>query len=171
MSHLPDRISNVHIQQVGHYMFGTMVKQIAQKNLLRINKRAGIYFINLQTRGQVNYDGERNGTHWVVLLVGPGWYYYFDSFGFPPPVVILQRLKGFDATWNQDQLQPVGSDLCGFYCIMAIDELLNNGGSVNMKGEILKSNKQKLFTSDTKRNDKLVRRYKNSIYPFYVHQR
>ena len=161
---LPDRISNVDIVELGRSLFGNvMVRQVVQKNMLSINRRAGIYFINLQSRGQRSWDGMTNGTHWTVLLVMPGAYYYFDSFGFMPPEVVERKLQGFDETWNQDCVQPVESDLCGFYCLMAMNELLNNDGVVDMNGSILRRNGRKLFTANIKNNDKLVRRFKNSL--------
>lgn len=161
---LPDRISNVDIIEIARALFGsTMVRQVVQKNLLSINKRAGIYFINLQSKGQRSWDGMTNGTHWTVLLVMPGAYYYFDSFGFQPPTIVDRKLQGFDSTWNQDWVQPLESELCGFYCLMAMNELLNNGGSVDMNGSIIKTNGRKLFTSSLKANDRLVRKFKNSL--------
>lgn len=37
----------------------------------------------------INYDHSKNdGTHWVCLYIENGVSYYFDSFGFPPPLEV-----------------------------------------------------------------------------------
>lgn len=63
-------------------------------------------------------DGE--GTHWVCCFGNE----YFDSFGLPPPDVVVRWMKknGDDVFYNSSKLQKDRSILCGYFCIYYIRE-------------------------------------------------
>ena len=64
----------------------------------------GYYIINL------------NGhSHWTGLLKNGPKFYYFDSFGFPPPQEIEEKVD--DCIWNTKDIQSMASSSCGFYVI------------------------------------------------------
>ena len=78
---------------------GCFIKYELPRKLLN-----GFYIINL------------NGTsHWTALLKNGSEYYYFDSFGFPPPQEVEQRLK--DCIWSTKDIQSLSSSSCGYYVV------------------------------------------------------
>lgn len=79
----------------------------------------------------VNLDDQgRPGTHWVAFHVprtGPNAYYY-DSYGAPPPELVLARLKQSrkHVLYNRVQMQTLGSTACGWYCIAWLRAMRGN---------------------------------------------
>jgi len=64
----------------------------------------GYYIINL------------NGhSHWTGLYKNGPKFYYFDSFGCPPPQEVEEKVD--DCIWNTKDIQSMASSSCGFYCI------------------------------------------------------
>lgn len=105
------------------------------------------YIINLS-------DLERdNGTHWVglVYLSKPNHFYYFDPFGFPPPIEVIEytdRMQDYaDLTWSEDQIQGIKSSHCGLYALYFVQQML--------RGQPFKTFVDQ-FTDDPERNDKIV---------------
>lgn len=79
----------------------------------------GCYIINLQDLFNEE-TGERNdGTHWTGLYVNNNKAYYFDSFGFPSPNIVIQRLKKqkIVCQYNLKEIQNINSSTCGKYVI------------------------------------------------------
>ncbi len=86
---------------------------------LKVNQ---YYCINLHD--EYDEDGQKNdGSHWTGLIVqksGTGSVepVYFDSFGAPPPQIVLDRVK---ANFNQKcpytkkDIQSLMNDACGWY--------------------------------------------------------
>ena len=72
----------------------------------------GWYIINLQDQD------EGNGTHWTCFKYGKTISYY-DPFGFPPPVEVMQLAKG-NINWSSKQVQDEKSTACGYYCIARV---------------------------------------------------
>ena len=60
----------------------------------------------------INLNGQ---SHWTVLLKNGPDFYYFDSFGFPPPQEVEQRLK--DCIWSTKDIQSLSSSSCGYYVV------------------------------------------------------
>ena len=80
-----------------------------------INPEIGCYIINLQ-------DSEiGNGTHWTALVITKRWGIYYDPFGIAIPRPIkhfLSRNKtNIPVYYSPDQIQPLQSVFCGYYCI------------------------------------------------------
>jgi len=94
-----------------------------------------------------------SGTHWVglVYLEKPDDYYYFDPFGFPPPVEVIaftDRMRpDADLTWSEDQIQGIKSSHCGLYALYFVQQML--------RGQPYRTFLDQ-FTDDPKRNDKIV---------------
>ena len=84
------------------------------------------YIINLEN----SYDG--NGTHWTCFKVGGktptdhqgNSIEYYDAFGFPPPIELMNRAKG-SIKWSNKQIQNVKSTACGWYCVGRISSPLS----------------------------------------------
>jgi hypothetical protein len=70
----------------------------------------GWYILNLD-------KASGDGTHWCCWYIGEN-NFYFDSFGFPPPKELEQRLKTF--TYNTKKIQNLNSDSCGWFCLYCI---------------------------------------------------
>lgn len=76
----------------------------------------------------VNMDDSTGpGTHFVAYYNNPKSEYvnYFDSYAVQPPEQIKRYLltSGKKIAWNTSQYQPIGSVLCGYYCIYVLKEL------------------------------------------------
>ena len=70
------------------------------------------YVINMQNHN----DG--NGTHWVCLKTGIPLT-YFDSFGFAPPIEVMEKVKN-GMSFNKREIQDYNSTACGWFCIACI---------------------------------------------------
>lgn len=60
------------------------------------------------------------GIHWVAAYIDPwqrGW--YFDSYGFPPPPILVYFLNARTIYWtfSDTTLQSVTSTTCGYFCL------------------------------------------------------
>lgn len=68
----------------------------------------------------VNLD-DNIGSHWVLMypMKNRKKFYYFDSFGGPPPEV----LDKFVGVWNHLILQHPHSAACGYYVVYMADQL------------------------------------------------
>lgn len=66
----------------------------------------------------VNLDHDPSrGTHWVGFFPDGK---YFDSFGNPPPQEIVDEKKGRVIAWNNQQIQELKSQSCGFWVVFWI---------------------------------------------------
>jgi hypothetical protein len=63
----------------------------------------------------INIGNNKNGTHWTCFWSEKNTYYYFDSFGFPPPLEVLELIQPYD--WNGNIIQDYKRGYCGSYCI------------------------------------------------------
>lgn len=80
------------------------------------------HVINMQS----SQDG--NGTHWVALSPNVrGTWFYFDSFGFPPPVEVEKALLVEEEkptiVYSRSAIQDPRTGGCGQYCLAWIREL------------------------------------------------
>jgi hypothetical protein len=75
------------------------------------------YIMNMESHN----DGD--GTHWTCFKNGKTLEYY-DPFGFPPPMELLERIGKKTVLWNAKQIQDVKSTACGFFCVARITSRL-----------------------------------------------
>lgn len=79
--------------------------------------RKGNYIVNLAS-------SSNPGTHWVAAIIDDKVAYYFDSFGFPPPLEIRKFIKKRRIApikkiiYSNKQIQKLNSNFCGDYCIL-----------------------------------------------------
>ena len=72
-------------------------------------------------------DSLSDGTHWVCYFnnlpsaVDPGQNYYFDSYGLPPPLEIVEYL-GDNLEYNIYQIQKSGQ-ICGHLCLYFLNRI------------------------------------------------
>ena len=71
-------------------------------------------------------DSEGQGTHWVSLYVKGNNCYYFDSFGFEPPVEVINYCAGKEGYFSTYKIQSREEVICGHYAIYVI-YMLNRG--------------------------------------------
>jgi len=83
------------------------------KDELPSKLKNGWYIINLES----HVDG--NGTHWCCFKYGKNLEYY-DPFGFPPPIEVMEHVGKKPILWNAKQIQDVKSTACGFFCVARI---------------------------------------------------
>lgn len=106
----------------GYYMGTFMSNQLPHKI-----KDNGAMIINLE---DVETNG--SGTHWVCCVRKNKKNYYFDSYGVPCDEDVLEmfRKSGGTSVYNDSQLQKLNTVTCGYYTIFFIDNVLENGKSV-----------------------------------------
>jgi hypothetical protein len=116
---------------------------VYMKDQLPDKLERGSYIVNLQS----SKDG--GGTHWVCLYHTPNFSYYYDSFGFVPPLEIQNKIIPY--IYNDMEIQDIDSTACGFYCV-ALVLFLNKKMNIE-RGFIEFIN---LFGKDTERNEAIL---------------
>ena len=116
---------------------------VYMKDQLPDKLERGSYIVNLQS----SKDG--GGTHWVCLYYTPNFSYYYDSFGFVPPLEIQNKIIPY--IYNDMEIQDIDSTACGFYCV-ALVLFLNKKMNIE-RGFIEFIN---LFGKDTERNEAIL---------------
>ena len=104
------------------------------------------YIINLD-------DNKGPGTHWTCIMNFDYNCLYFDSYGILPPLEVVKFMKGSkkECYYNYMQLQGLDSDVCGYWCMYMIDELL--------KGKSFLDTLYKFASRDYAKNDAFVRKH------------
>lgn len=110
------------------------------------------YIVNLENSN----DG--NGTHWTCFRYTPDEIIYFDSYGFYPPIEIMEKSKG-NIIYCSKQIQDINATSCGWYCIGCI---MNSIKSPTMNEEKKFKRYIDMFCNDTRKNDGVLRRYINT---------
>ena len=84
------------------------------------NLQNGAYVINLD-------HSENTGTHWIVAYVKKDEVICFDSFGAEYiPKEIMEKTKNKNIKTNIFRIQDNNSIMCGYFCILFIEYMLNN---------------------------------------------
>lgn len=86
---------------------------IVMKDELPAKLKRGFYVVNLASEADNN-----GGTHWVSFYYSPKCSYYFDSYGFVPPIEVEIKIKPY--IYNDIDIQSYSSTACGFFCIAFI---------------------------------------------------
>ena len=107
--------------------------------------RNGVYVINLD-------HSKNTGTHWIVIFLKKNEVIYFDSFGVEYiPKEIMERIKNKNIKTNIFRIQDNNSIMCGYFCILFIEYMLNNKTLTDFNN---------LFSPwDFKKNDKIIKKY------------
>ena len=85
-------------------------------------------------------DSNGQGTHWVSLYVKGNNCYYFDSFGFEPPLEIKEYCSGKDGYFSTYKIQARDEIICGHYFIYVIQELNKGQSFQNILHELFQIN-------------------------------
>ena len=117
---------------------------VFSKDLLPEKFKNGWYIINMQNHN------EGHGTHWTCFKNTSNNLFYFDSFGFEPP---LQVLKDKDIIWSNKQIQNELSSACGWFCVCCIKyNELSKGSDIDKYKSFLNK-----FSFNTNLNDNLLK--------------
>ena len=124
------------------------------KNVNRFN---GVFSRNnlpkLKNGAYVIYldHSENTGTHWAVLFVKSNEVIYFDSFGIEYiPKEIMEKIKNKNIKTNTFRIQDNNSIMCGYFCILFIEYMLNNKTLTDFINLI--------SLWDLKKNDRVIKR-------------
>ena len=86
----------------------------------------------------INIDHSNNqGTHWCCLFIKNGVSHYFDSFGFSPPLEILDYCKGA-RYYNSFKIQRNEEVICGHFCIYVLYKLSNEYSFYDVLDELVR---------------------------------
>jgi len=90
----------------------------------------------------LNLDHSRNnGTHWTCVFIENGVCYYFDSFGFSPPIEVEEYLRKFDKQYyNSFEIQKENQVICGHFCIYMLIKLNDGINFYEILDELYKYN-------------------------------
>ena len=137
---------NQNLKNVASYLGSFALDEL---NEIKISTFPIFLVINLDTRSEI-------GSHWIALAIYMTDIYLCDSLGGIKPTTrmpnclinFLHRLVLTRKLHMTCRLQPIESDLCGYYCILFVKEMFIH----NCFSEFLS-----LFTRDTSRNDEIVK--------------
>lgn len=92
-----------------------------------------------------------NGTsHWTMMCKEGDKCCYYDSFGFPMPQKLEDRIK--DYYWSKTQNQDINQTSCGYYCVACIRYLDKHTNKQKALDEFVG-----LFKANTKENDMILK--------------
>jgi hypothetical protein len=87
----------------------------------------------------LNFDHSNNeGTHWTCIFIKNGELYYFDPYGFAPPLEVLDYYKCKNRWHNTFKIQQYGEVICGHYCIYVLYRLSNGYNFYDILDELFR---------------------------------
>ena len=87
----------------------------------------------------LNIDHSNNeGTHWTCLFIKDGKLLYFDSYGYEPPLEVLNYYKGENRFYNSFKIQKYNEVICGHYCIYVLYKLSNGYDFYDILDELVR---------------------------------
>lgn len=138
--------SDIQLKEYAEKM-GLPLNNILMRDEMNELKKDGFYIINLD-------DSNGNGTHWTSLYFHPLNSYYFDSYGFVPPLEVEQKIKPY--LYNDADIQDFNSKACGYYALAFIKFLYDKTNKEVAFKEFLRQ-----FKNNTKENDNILQKYLN----------
>ena len=126
---------------------GLPLNNILMRDEMNHLNQDGFYIINLD-------DSNGNGTHWTSLFYHPLNSYYFDSYGFVPPLEVEKKIRPY--IYNDADIQDFNSEACGYYALAFIKFLHDKTNKETAFKEFLN-----LFKNNKKENDDILKKYLN----------
>ncbi len=68
-------------------------------------------------------DSKGDGTHWTSLYSKNNKCYYFDSYGFDPPIEVQNYCRGKENYSNSFKIQTPDEVICGHYSLYMLYKL------------------------------------------------
>jgi len=145
MISLKNALSNFDIIEILRSQGVADFQGVLMKDELPSRLSRGSYIVNLASRT------ESNGTHWTAFYYTDTFSYYFDSYGFVPPLEVQEKIIPY--TYNDEEIQDIDSTACGYYCVAFVLYL-------NKKMNIERAFREfiHLFGKDTERNERILHR-------------
>ena len=138
-------LTNFDIIKICHNINLPLVCVVCKDELYGLPKQNGFYIVNMQN------STEGNGSHWIAFIKRDDTSFYFDSYGFVPPIAIIDFLKPSKIAYSDNDVQYLTSQECGWYCISFLKYMQNS------KNILVDYNKFiNLFSEDEKKNDKIL---------------
>ncbi len=108
-------LTNRQVDDILHPFVPWFLGTYSCDNVPRANIEYFAFICNLSRQYEV-------GTHFVAVVVSKRQRkaYYFDSYGMPCTNIYIQKyLQEYcnEVIWSRPWIQPVLSNLCGYYCI------------------------------------------------------
>lgn len=128
----------------------------------KVKPKEGGYIINLQ-----DHD-EGNGTHWTALVLLKDHAIYYDSFGIVPPKDIRKFVRRYSKNmpilYSTDQVQPLKSVLCGWYCLFFLYYFTVMHKNSKANARYLQNKHNGIFSKDQRYlNDKILQQIIKNI--------
>ena len=102
----------------------------------------GFYIVNLN-----------GSSHWCAVCRDGKDYFYFDSYGFVPPLEV-ERCIPKDYIYNDKQIQTLGSTACGFYCVAFCRVMNASKDKLKAYQKFIDS-----FGVNSKQNEKILKQF------------
>ena len=138
---ISNELSNIDIDNLLKYKYkiknyhGCFIKDELPKTL-----KNGFYVITL------------NGhSHWTCLYKNGAKYYYYDSYGFPSPQEVEDRIPK-EYIWSDKDIQTYSSSACGYYVIAFIRYLSSGKNKEALYKEFIDK-----FKINKKINEKILK--------------
>jgi len=150
-----DATSNIDLENLANKLKLPLIG-VYSKDELPDKIQKGSYIINLQ-------DSDKGpGSHWILAKIfDKKNALYFDAFGESIPLEIAKFLKHYKPIpYSNRHIQDIDSNRCGLYCI-ACDHYMNRIKRRQMLEQY--DDFLNMFTSDTKKNDKILVDYLKKI--------
>ena len=122
---------------------------VYSKDELPKKLQVGSYYVNMQD------STEGGGSHWCLIKIFDRKNaLYFDSFGQPLPLQVLDFLKHYKPVpYSNREIQDIDSSRCGLY-VVACDRYMNTVKRRQMLEQF--DDFLNLFVADTKKNDGIL---------------
>lgn len=123
--------TNLELMQIASEL-GFPVEVVSKNHLTDKPTRNGNYIINLQD------SDEGGGSHWVGLIIYPKIAFYYDSFGFLPPLEVIYFVNPNSAEFTRRELYIADKQIqnqFGAYCGQYVSDFLRfmNEGKGTLK--------------------------------------
>ena len=147
-------LSNFDLEKKAKYYRISDFRGVVMKDQLPTNLMTGGWILNMMDEFKEN--GELSpGSHWIALYIDPN--YYFDSFGFPPPISVLNYCKKTKKrnAYNSRSIQNINSSVCGLFSITFLVYMCRKNASETSLQRF--ENFINLFSDDVERNATILR--------------
>jgi hypothetical protein len=129
-------LSNVQIENICKELNIRNFKGVFMRNELNIKRKATsneCLILNLD-------HSENSGTHWVCLFIKNDVSFYFDSYGFPPPLEVCEYYQHKNRYYNTFKIQKEDEVICGHYCIYMLFRFHNESTFDEVLDELYRYN-------------------------------
>lgn len=143
-------LSNFDIINICKKLNIPLIDVVSKDELYQIPKQNGFYIVNMQ-----NVD-DGPGTHWVAMIKRPNISLYFDSYGFPPAISMIDFLRPSKIAYSSNDIQYLKSILCGYFVIAWLKYLqpFNDVKILLQKYDEFIN----LFSEDERKNDLILKK-------------